>query len=63
MSGPPNSKGDSTEEQPRVARQSLSHLPVCCLKKAKALASGQLIQPVERVDSHMLPEVKVRNLI
>ena len=63
MSGPPNSKGDSTEEQPRVARQKLSHLPFCCLKKAKALASGQLIQPVERVDSHMLPEVKVRNLI
>ncbi|KAG5193411.1 hypothetical protein JEQ12_019772 [Ovis aries] len=28
------------------------------MKAAKALATGQLIQPVERVDSDMLPEVK-----
>ena len=65
MSGtpPPHSKGDGTEEQARVAREWLSPLPFCFLKKAKALATGQLNQPVERVDSHMLPEIKVRNLI
>ena len=65
MSGPPppHSKGDGTDEQARVAREWLCPLPFCCLKKAKALATGQLIQPVERVDSDMLPEVKVRNLI
>ena len=59
----PHSKGDGTEEQARVAREWLSPLPFCFLKKAKALATGQLNQPVERVDSHMLPEIKVRNLI
>ena len=60
---PAHCKGDGTEEQARVAREYFSHLPFCCLKRAKALATGQLIQPVERVDSHMLLEVKVRNLI
>ena len=63
MSAPPQSKGDGTEEQERAAREYLSPLPYCFLKAAKALATGQLIQPVERVDSDMLPEVKVRNLI
>ena len=65
MSGPPppHSKEDGTDEQARVAREWLCPLPYCFLKAAKALATGQLIQPVERVDSDMLLEVKVRNLI